>query len=62
VNRQQTVIEKYLRNKGKIAVITFLQKKNFSPLDSMGKKTLGSILIDSCRHRGKWGKNISNQT
>jgi hypothetical protein len=36
VNRQQTVIEKYLRNKGKIAVITFLQNKIVSPLDIMG--------------------------
>jgi hypothetical protein len=37
VNRQPTGVEKYLRSKGKIAVITFLQNKIFSPLDIMGK-------------------------
>jgi hypothetical protein len=62
VNKQQTVTEKYLRHKGKIAVISFLQNKIFSPLDIMGKYTLDSILIVSFRHGSKWGKNISNQT
>jgi hypothetical protein len=37
VNRQPTVIKKYLYNKEKIAVIPFLQNKIFSPLDIMGK-------------------------
>jgi hypothetical protein len=37
VNRQQTVVEKYLPNEGKIAVIPFLQNKVVSPLDIIGK-------------------------
>jgi hypothetical protein len=38
LNRQQTAIEKYLRNKGKIAVITFCKIKFFPSLTSWGNK------------------------
>jgi hypothetical protein len=59
MNRQQTVIEKYLHNKGKIPVIWYLfcRIKYFPHFTSWGSK-----LIVSCLHGGKWGKNISNQT